>query len=155
MKKHALLLMLLLVFVFCGCSSDAVSLGEISVNEENGSNNIPLGGLSVLGDDIIDAGRMIKELSAEELEAACRKTMRIEVTKVKVLTRILDGMGIAYRLFSETQVDIFERVNISQLTLALAKEDCEVLSAEAKTENLESFFISLTGGGSHAQAAIR
>ena len=104
---------------------------------------------------IIDAGRMIKELSAEELEAACRKTMRIEVTKVKVLTRILDGMGIAYRLFSETQVDIFERVNISQLTLALAKEDCEVLSAEAKTENLESFFISLTGGGSHAQAAIR
>ncbi|MBQ1251290.1 MAG: DUF5050 domain-containing protein [Firmicutes bacterium] len=53
MKKHALLLLLLLVFVFCGCSSDAVSLGEISVNEENGSNNIPLGGLSVLGDDII------------------------------------------------------------------------------------------------------
>ena len=45
--------MLLVAFVFCGCSSDTVSLGDISVSEENGSNNIPLGGLSVLYDDAI------------------------------------------------------------------------------------------------------
>ena len=104
---------------------------------------------------IIDAGHMVKELSAAELEAACRKCTRIEVTRMTVLTGVLGSMGIDYKVLSETQADIFAKVNISQLILALAKEDCEVLSIEEKDENLESFFISLTGGGSNESAFLR
>ena len=37
---------------------------------------------------IIDSGRMVKELSAEELEAACRKCMRVNVSDTKTLVRI-------------------------------------------------------------------
>ena len=98
---------------------------------------------------IIDGGKMVKELSAEELENACRKCMRMEVTKVTALTRVLDGMGIDYRVLSETKADVYAKINISQLTLALAKEGCEVLSIEEKDESLESYFMSLVGGGSH------
>ena len=97
---------------------------------------------------IIDNGHMVKELSAEELENACRKCMRMEVTNASALTRVLDGMGIDYKLLSETQADVYAKVNISQLTLALAKEGCEVLSIEGKDESLESYFVSLVGGGS-------
>lgn len=97
---------------------------------------------------IIDNGHMVKELSAEELENACRKCMRMEVTNASALTRVLDGMGIDYKLLSETQADVYAKVNISQLTLALAKEGCEVLSIEEKDESLESYFVSLVGGGS-------
>ena len=104
---------------------------------------------------IIDAGRMVKELSAEELDAACRKCTRIEVSRMTALTCILDSMGIDYKVLSETQADIFAKVNISQLILALAKEDCEVLAIEEKDESLESFFISLIGGGTNAQTSIR
>ena len=104
---------------------------------------------------IIDAGRMVKELSAEELDATCRKCTRIEVSRMTALTCILDSMGIDYKVLSETQADIFAKVNISQLILALAKEDCEVLAIEEKDESLESFFISLIGGGSNAQTSIR
>lgn len=99
---------------------------------------------------IIDNGRMVKELSAEELEAACRKCMRVEVTKTSALARVLDGMGIDYKVLSGTKADVFAKVNISQLTLALAKEGCEVLSIEERDESLESYFVSLVGGGSHA-----
>ncbi|MDO5153248.1 MAG: ABC transporter ATP-binding protein [Eubacteriales bacterium] len=99
---------------------------------------------------IIDGGRMVKELSAEELEAACRKCMRVEVTKASALARVLDGMGIGYKILSATKADVFAKVNISQLTLALAKEGCEVLSIEEHDESLESYFVSLVGGGSHA-----
>lgn len=98
---------------------------------------------------IIDGGKMVKELSAEELENACRKCMRMEVTKVTALTRVLDGMGIDYKVLSETKADVYAKINISQLTLALAKEGCEVLSIEEKDESLESYFVSLVGGGSH------
>ena len=99
---------------------------------------------------IIDKGCMIKELSAEELEASCRKCMRIEVSNMVGLTHVLDSMAVDYKTISDTQADIFAKLNISQLTLALAKEDCEVLSIESKDESLESFFISLTGGDGNA-----
>lgn len=99
---------------------------------------------------IIDSGRMVKELSAQELEAACRKCMRLEVTKASALARVLDGMGVEYKLLSETQADVYARVNITQLTLALAKEGCEVVSIEERDESLESYFVSLVGGGSNA-----
>lgn len=99
---------------------------------------------------IVDKGRMVEELSAEELETFCRKCMRIEVSNVASLSRVLDSMKVDYKILSDRQVDIFAKLNISQLTFALAKEDCEVLSIEAKDESLENFFISLLGGGSDA-----
>ena len=98
---------------------------------------------------------MVRELSSAELEAACRKCTRIDVTRMTVLTGVLGSMGIDYKVLSETQADIFAKVNISQLILALANEGCEVLSIEEKDENLESFFISLTGGGSNESAFLR
>lgn len=99
---------------------------------------------------IIDKGRMIKELTAGELEAACRRFMRTEVSDINALTRVLDGMGLDYKTLSDTQADIYGKASITQLVLALARENCEVLSLETKEESLESYFISLTGGGSHA-----
>ena len=98
----------------------------------------------------IDSGRMLKEISAEELEAACRKCMRLTVTDAKALVRVLDGMGVEYKVLSDTQADVYARLNVSQLTLALAKENCEVLSIEERDESLESYFVNLVGGGGRA-----
>lgn len=97
----------------------------------------------------IDGGRIVKELSAEELEAACRKCVRAEVSDTKVLARVLDHMNIDYTILSPSSADIYARINISQLTLALAKESCEVLSLQERDESLESYFISLVGGDRH------
>lgn len=95
---------------------------------------------------IIDSGRMVKELSAEELEAACRKCMRVTVSDIKALVRVLDDLEVDYKIISSAQADIFAKLNISKLTLALAKEGCEVLELQEKDESLESYFISLVGG---------
>ena len=98
---------------------------------------------------IIDNGRMVKELSAEELESACRKCVHIEVTNTKVLARVLDCIKLEYKIISETTADIFAKINVTQLTMALAKEHCEVLSMQEKDESLESYYISLIGGSNH------
>ena len=97
----------------------------------------------------IDNGHMVKEISAEELEEACRKCVRVEVTDVKALARVLDGTNIEYSILSETQADIFAKVNITKLTLALAKESCELLSIQERDESLESYYVNLVGGDSH------
>lgn len=96
---------------------------------------------------IIDHGHMVKELSAEELDAACRKCVHMEVTDTAVLARVLDSMDLQYKILSEQEADVFAKVNVTQLTARLARENCEVLSMQEKDESLESFFLSLVGGG--------
>lgn len=92
---------------------------------------------------------MVREISAEELEAACRKCMRMEVSDVKALARVLDGMEVDYKILSDTQADVYAKLNISQLTLALAGENCEVISMQERDESLESYYVNLVGGGKH------
>jgi ABC-2 type transport system ATP-binding protein len=99
---------------------------------------------------IIDGGHMVKELSAEELDAVCRKCVRMEVTDAKVLARVLDSMNLKYKIISATTADVFAKVNVTQLAAALAKENCEVLSMQEHDESLESYYLSLVGGGGNA-----
>lgn len=95
----------------------------------------------------IDSGCMVKEISAEELEASCRKCVRIEVSNVKALARVLDGMEIDYKILSGSTADVYAKVNISRLAAALAKESCELISVQERDESLESYYIGLVGGG--------
>lgn len=97
----------------------------------------------------IDHGQMVKEISAGELEAACRKCVRLTVSDVKALTRVLDGMELDYSIVSECEADVFGKVNVTTLTLALSRENCEVLSMRERDESLESYYISLIGGDKH------
>lgn len=97
----------------------------------------------------IDAGRIVKELSARELEAACRKCLRVQVSDTRILARVLDGMGTEYKILSDGQADVFAQLNISQLSRALDGEGCELFSAQERDESLESYFVNLVGGGSH------
>ncbi len=99
---------------------------------------------------IIDGGRMVKELSAEELEAACRKCTRMEVSDTGALACVLDSMNVEYKIISDTTADVFAKVNVTRLSAALAKENCEVLSMQERDESLESYYISLVGGADHA-----
>ncbi len=98
----------------------------------------------------IDNGCLVKELSADELEAACRKCVRMEVSDTKALARVLDGMGIDYKITADQTVDVYAKVNISRLTVALAKENCELIAVQERDESLESYYVSLVGGAKNA-----
>ena len=97
----------------------------------------------------IDAGRIVKEISAEELESACRKCTRLEVSSTAVLSRVLDEMGIEYKFVSASEADIYAKVNLTKLINALSAEDCELISASEREESLESYYVNLVGGGRH------
>ena len=95
----------------------------------------------------IEKGHIVKEISAEELEAVCRKCMRVTVTDTKALVRVLDRMEKDYEILSETEAVIYGETVLSALVLALAKENCDLVSSHEQDENLETYFINLVGGG--------
>ena len=97
----------------------------------------------------LDQGRMVKELSAQELESACQKCVRLMVSDTKALSQALERMGLEYKIRSHEEADVYGEVNLSQLILDLAKEDCQVLGIQEHNESLESYFMGLVGGGEH------
>ena len=98
----------------------------------------------------IDGGHMVKEMSAEELEMRCRKCVRVEVSDVKVLARVLDGLRAEYRIVDDAQADVYAELPVTELVSALAKEGCTVHSIKERDESLESFYMNLIGGAHHA-----
>lgn len=95
----------------------------------------------------IDNGQLVQEMSAEKLRGDARKCVCANVTDTKVLARVLDTMGVEYKILSATTANIYAQVNITKLASALDKLGCEILSIEEKDESLESFYVNLIGGG--------
>ena len=98
----------------------------------------------------IDGGRMVKEMSAGELEARCRKCMRLDVSDTRALARVLDRQKAEYRIVDDTHADLYTELPVTELVLALDKERCAVRSIKERDESLESFYMDLIGGVRHA-----
>ena len=93
----------------------------------------------------IDGGRAIREVSAEELEAACRKCLRVKVTSTATLASLLDSMSVEYEVVSDSEADIYGKVVLSQLSGELTKRGCELITATERDESLEGYFMNLVG----------
>lgn len=95
----------------------------------------------------IDGGRMLRQVSAEELDATCRKCLRADVSDPKAVALVLDEMELEYKILNGNQVDVYDAVNISKLVKALSARGCEVFSVQNHDESLESYFLELVGTG--------
>ena len=88
----------------------------------------------------IDGGRMIREMSAEEVEMRCRKCIHIEVSDTKPLARVLSRMGIEHRIVDGAKAYIYADVQVTSLVEALSAEHCTVYTMQEQDESLESFY---------------
>ena len=94
----------------------------------------------------LDGGRLVRQVTAQEVEAACRKCLRATVTDANALCFVLDQLGLPYEVAGDSQVDIYQQVNVTQLVEALSQKGCQLLSLKERDESLESYFINLVGG---------
>lgn len=94
----------------------------------------------------IDDGRLIKETTASQIEAVCRKCLCVDVTDTKALAVVLDNDKIEYEIMSNVTAKIFEEINISDLVIALEKYNCKLNKIYEQSETLENYFIRLLGG---------
>lgn len=94
----------------------------------------------------IDHGHIVKEISAAELEQACRKCMRVEVTDVNILSRILETENADYKILSANSAEIYGEIPVSRLATKMAAAGAELLKVYEHDEDLETYFINLLGG---------
>lgn len=94
----------------------------------------------------VDGGRMIREMSAGELEKLSRKCVCVEVSDGKALARLMEERGEEYRMLDDTHARIYADIPVSGLVAALARENCTLMSFTENDESLESFYMNLVGG---------
>ncbi len=100
----------------------------------------------------IEDGRMVKEMSAQEIESICRKRTRLEVSDTKALPLVLDALGVEYRIVDNSKADVFGNVQVTQLVEELSKKGCIVMNIREMDESLESFYMNLVGASAGSSA---
>ncbi len=101
---------------------------------------------------IIHHGCLLQELTREELMEKCSDRIEITLDQAKAAVPVLDGLGIKdYRVVDRDHIHIFERLDESgQINMELAKAGITVTEIAKTSEELESYFLNLTGGARHA-----
>ena len=95
----------------------------------------------------VDKGKILQEISAEELNDRCRGAVRVTVNDTALLSKTFDEMNFEYKIISSTEADIFTEVKVTPLVLALNNNGCEVIKMTERHESLENYFMNLVGGG--------
>ena len=94
----------------------------------------------------IDSCRIIKEISKEDLDQNFRKRIQINITNLKESVKYLEEKNIPYKVISDNIIDIYEKINVSNLVIELSKRNCTINSFQEKGESLENYYLNLIGG---------
>ena len=100
---------------------------------------------------IIHNGSLLQEMTKEELMKRCSERIEICLDEPKRAVPVLDEMGfINYQIVDKERIHIFERLEESAgLNMELAKAGILVREIRITSEELEDYFLNLTGGASH------
>ena len=101
---------------------------------------------------IIHNGSLLQELTRDELMKRCGERMELTLDNPREAIPVLDAMGFAnYQVVDKERIHIFERLNESALVnMELAKAGIPVKGISITSEELETYFLNLTGGAAHA-----
>ncbi len=101
---------------------------------------------------ILHDGKLIKELSKEQLANETRQYIELETAEVQKAIVVLDELGIRdYEVINGTNINIYERLDdVATLNRSLVLADVNVSRIGTTRQKLEDYFLQLTGGNSHA-----
>ena len=96
---------------------------------------------------IIENGKLIEEMSSEELMSKCDKRIELLTTDATKACTVLDELGINnYKILNDGFINIYEQLErCSDITIALGKKDIGTLRIGVQNKSLEEYFVELVG----------
>ncbi|MCC3357706.1 ATP-binding cassette domain-containing protein [Bacillus sp. REN16] len=101
---------------------------------------------------ILHDGKLISELSKEELARQTRMYIELETLEVHKAIVVLDELGITdYEVINHSEINIFEHLDdVAAINRSLVLADVNVSRIGTTRQKLEDYFLQLTGGNTHA-----
>ena len=93
---------------------------------------------------------IVKEISSEELEENFKRKTQITVDNIEECVKYLEENRISYKVISKEKIVIYEKINVSDIAIALSKRNCKINEFQEKEESLENYYLNLIGGADNA-----
>ena len=95
----------------------------------------------------ISHGKLIEELTVEELQERCRKSLKIKVDDIKHLEEVLKKLKIKeYKIFPNGDAKIYDDVDIGKIVSDLAMNKVHISSINSSDESVEEYYLNLVKG---------
>ena len=94
----------------------------------------------------INNGKIIEEISKQDLEKNCKKRVELKVTNCKECCKVLEQNNLSYEVISNDIINVYDKITVSDLAIALSNKNCIITSFTEKEESLENYYINLIGG---------
>lgn len=97
----------------------------------------------------IDKGRIIEEISSEELNKKLTSFIELKVNNLKSFTSYFKKNNIPYEIKDNNIINIYKDYNIQKFITELTNNNLEIESITKKNESLEEYYINLIGGNNN------
>ncbi len=102
----------------------------------------------------IDNGHIVRQMTAKELGDECRKSIRMKVSDVKLLAKVMEEKRIDYKIIDSNTADVFAGLTFSEMAKDFEKVGCKIINMQEHDESLEAFYLSLLGGNDNVQKSV-
>lgn len=97
----------------------------------------------------IDKGRIIEEISSEELNKKLTSFIELKVNNLKSFTDFFKKNNIPYEIKDNNIINIYKDYNIQKFITELTNNNLEIEYITKKNESLEEYYINLIGGNNN------
>ncbi len=94
----------------------------------------------------MDKHKIIKEITKKELDTSLKRRIELNVDNLGECVKYLEKENMKYKVISDNEIEIYEEINVSELVIALSKNNCKINHFQEKGESLENYFLNLIGG---------
>ena len=96
----------------------------------------------------ISHGKILEEITSEELQERCRKSINTKVDDVAKAEEAIKSLKIKdYKVFPSGEIKVFENIDINDLIATFTTHGVKVLSFNSSEESVEDYYLNLIKGG--------
>lgn len=92
----------------------------------------------------ISHGKLLEEITAQELRERCRKSLMVKVDKLDKAEKILKQLGaLDYKVSPNGEIKIYDNLKIKDVVVALDAAGVNLLGINSSEESVEDYYLNL------------
>ena len=96
----------------------------------------------------ISHGKILEEITAQELKERCRKSLMVKVDKLEEAERALKQIGVKdYKASSNGEIKIYDSVKIQDVMACLSAASVNISAINSSEESVEEYYLNLIKEG--------
>lgn len=96
----------------------------------------------------ISHGKIIQEITAQELKEKCRKSLMVKVDNIEKAEIALKGLGVCdYKVSTNGEIQIYDNVKIKDVMACLDAADVSISAINSSEESVEEYYLNLIKEG--------